>query len=52
MLPQAQQATECISEPAGSYEGAISLNIRSDQEMDHANPQLGENPWRIGYHVS
>lgn len=52
MLPQAQQAAERISEPAGSYESAISLVIRSNQEMDPADPQLGENPGRIGYHVS
>lgn len=52
MLPQTQQAAERVSEPASSYEGAVSLHIRSNQKMDCADPQLGENPGRIGYHVS
>lgn len=52
MLSQTQQAAKRIPKLTSSNEGAISLDVRSNQKMDYANPQLGENPGRIGYNVS
>lgn len=52
MLPQTQQAAKRVPEPASPYLGALSLDIRGNQKMDCANPQLGKNPGRISYYVS